>query len=320
MRISPFVVAVCLLAAACGSSDDDASTAGSSTTPSTPAGTDAPTTSASTAPTTAAAPSTTTTAPALALELNGLEVLGDGFVYEAWVVVDEEPVSAGVFTDPTTPVVLDGARAADAGAVVITIETDPDPDPAPSASKVLAGDLVDGVAMLAIDHPAAVATGFAEARGAYILATPTDGTGPAENERSGVWWTDVPRAQSLFLPELGEGWIYESWVVIDGAPVTGGTFRDPFAADDAAPFSGPEEGPPLVGEDYLLNAPDGLAFPVDLRGMTAVISVEPVPDDSPDPFALKVLVGDIPADAIDHTVYQQANVSADAPSGVAVVG
>ena len=57
------------------------------------------------------------------------------------------------------------------------------------------------------------------------------------------------------------------------------------------------------GEDYLMNAPSGLSFPTDLAGGTAVISIEPYPDNSPNPFTLKPLVHNIPAMAEDHMVY-----------------
>ena len=62
-------------------------------------------------------------------------------------------------------------------------------------------------------------------------------------------------------------------------------------------------GPPFPGEDYLVNAPMGLTFPTNLAGGTAVISIEPDPDNSPNPFTLKPLVKMIPADAADHVTY-----------------
>ncbi len=47
-----------------------------------------------------------------------------------------------------------------------------------------------------------------------------------------------------------------------------------------------------------------LSFPTDIAGGMAVISVEPYPDNSPNPFTLKPLVQPIPASAVDHTVYE----------------
>ena len=107
--------------------------------------------------------------------------------------------------------------------------------------------------------------------------------------------------------------------MIDGQPVTTGTFVQVDAADDDAPFSGPEPGPPFPGEDFLQNAPAGLQFPTDLAGATAVISVEPEPDDAPAPFTLKPLVGSAPEDAADHVTYPIANNAEGFPTGTAVI-
>ena len=195
----------------------------------------------------------------------------------------------------------------------VSVETDD--DPAPSSTIVLSGVLDGTSAELVADI-----ADFSDASGQYILATPTDGTGSPENERAGVWWTAIPRAQSLFLPELSEGWEYEMWQVIDGQALTGGKFTNPFAPDQAAPFSGPDPAPPLVGEDYLINAPDGFTFPVDLRGMEVFISVEPIPDPSPASSGIVPLSGIIPADAIDHTHYFVDNVSSSRmPSGTLTI-
>ncbi len=329
-RLFAATAAVVLLGAACGGDDDTATvdepapTAAAEPTPTTaaePTATPAPEPTATAGPTATPAPEPTPEPrPELALELPGLPALGGDSTYEAWLLVADQPVSAGTFdlADGTAALAL-GVEHEGATAVVITIETDD--DPAPAATHVLAGPLQDGQAQLTVTDPAAVGADFADAAGTYILATPTDGTGPPENERSGVWWTFMPRAQSLFLPELPEGWIYEGWQVIDGVPVTSGTFTTLFGEpDDAAPFSGPEPGPPFPGEDYVTNAPDGLTFPRDLRGTEVVITVEPVPDTDPGPFPLVPLRGTVPADAQDHTHYEVDNVADQLPVGTATIG
>jgi hypothetical protein len=148
--------------------------------------------------------------------------------------------------------------------------------------------------------------------GQYILATPTDGVN--NNEKSGIWFLDISSgapAAALSLPALPEGWIYDGWAVIDGQPVTTGKFSSVSSTDDAAPFSGSQAGPPFPGEDFLENAPAGLTFPTDLSGGKAVISIEPVPDNSDAPFLLKPLLGDIPQNAADHTLYSLGNIAAD---------
>ena len=150
------------------------------------------------------------------------------------------------------------------------------------------------------------------------MATPTDGADT--NENSGVWFLDpgAGPGAGLSLPTLPAGWVYEGWAVIDGSPVTTGTFTSVSDFDDSDPYSGTEAGPPFPGEDFLNNAPSGVTFPTDLRGATIVVSVEPVPDNSSNPFTLKPLVGMTPADAIDHTLLaMDNNASATNPTGTA---
>lgn len=244
------------------------------------------------------------------LNISGLEDLGPDANYEGWIIVDGAAVSTGVFSvdadgelsNTSFTVSEDDLNAA--STFVLTIEPSPDNDPAPSAVHILAGDFSGNAADLTIEHSAALATDFLGAAGSYILATPTDG--PDNNENSGIWFLDLSTGaptQGMSLETLPEGWAYEGWVVIDGTPVSTGTFTTASGADNLAAFSGTEAGPPFPGEDFLNNAPDGLSFPVDLAGGTAVISVEPVPDNSPAPFTLKPLVGAIDANALDHVTY-----------------
>ena len=145
---------------------------------------------------------------------------------------------------------------------------------------------------------------YSSSGGDYILATPTNG--PDTDENSGLWFLDLSSGApdvGLDLPVLPAGWKYEGWAVISGQPVTSGTFTAVDMEDEFDGFSGIESGPPFPGEDYLENAPANITFPTDLAGGTAVISIEPDPDNSPAPFVLKPLVGAIPVDATDHMTY-----------------
>lgn len=244
------------------------------------------------------------------LNITGLEDLGDDFMYEGWLIVDGSPVTTGTFAVDasgnlsTTSFTVNSDDLELAATFVLTIEPSPDNDPDPSEVHVLAGDFSGSSASLNIAHGAALNTGFENSTGTYLLATPSDGMD--SNEKSGVWFLDpssgTPTA-GLTLPELPAGWIYEGWAVIDGTPVSTGTFSEADMADDASPFSGSEATPGFPGEDFLMNAPSGLSFPTDLSGGMAVISVEPVPDNSTAPFAIKPLVGMIDATAMDHTPY-----------------
>ena len=247
------------------------------------------------------------------LDIDGLEDLGADFVYEGWLIVNGAPVSTGVFSVNAsgdlsqTSFSVDASDVDNASTFVLSIEPKDDSDPAPSATKMMAGDFNGTSAALSI----APVGDFSNSAGKYILATPTDG--PDTHEKSGIWFLDLATGgptEGLMLPELPEGWKYEGWVVINGMPVTSGTFRNTSATDDADPFSGPMGLPDIngmngffPGEDYLMNAPSGLNFPTDLAGGTAVISIEPYPDNSPNPFTLKPLVHNIPASAEDHFVY-----------------
>ncbi len=250
--------------------------------------------------------------PILDISFDGLEPLGDDFEYEVWTIVDGAPVTGGVFdiADDGSIEIGNGDSHLygheGATDVVISIEPAVDPDPAPAAPKPLGGAIADdGSFVLDTLHPATFGTDFSEAAGQYILGTPSDGAD--NNETAGLWFLQVgengPEA-SLELPELPDGWVYEGWAVVDGTPISTGTFTDGAGPDDFDGFTGPEAVPPYPGEDFLLNAPDGLEFPLNLQGGAAVISIEPADDNSPAPFALKPLVGDIPADAEPFTNYE----------------
>lgn len=246
----------------------------------------------------------------LNLDISGLEDLGSEAVYEGWIMVDGTPQTTGTFRvdsdgNPSkTSFELDAEDLAAATAFILTVEPNPDPSPSPSDVHILAGDFSDSSASLSISHSAALGDDFSNSAGTYILATPTDMDD--SNEGSGIWFLDnssgAPEV-GLSLPTLPAGWAYEGWAVIDGTPVSTGTFTSVTGQDDSAPFSGPG-GPPFPGEDFLNNAPSRLSFPTDLSGGTAVISIEPVPDNSPAPFVLKPLLGGIPTDAPVHSPLQ----------------
>ena len=247
----------------------------------------------------------TSTTGELTLNLDGLEELGEDYVYEGWLIVDGSPVTTGVFTSVEFPQtfeveneVLDAATM-----FVLSIEPAVDPDPAPAATKILSGAFNGGDSADVNSH--ALVADFGTSTGSYIVATPTDG-GMDTDEYSGVWFIDNSSGSNvagLDLPELQPGWAYEGWVVIDGAPVSTGTFTAVDAADNNAnsPTYGPGGGPGYPGEDFLMGSFNGVDFPTDLRGGMVVVSVEPVPDDSTAPFVLKPLANGIAADAMTHT-------------------
>ncbi|MEM6646515.1 MAG: hypothetical protein AAF730_09715 [Bacteroidota bacterium] len=268
----------------------------------------------------------------LELNISGLETLASGFHYEGWAMVDGQPVTTGKFNVDANGSYVDLAGNAisstfevdqdisTASAIVLTIEPAGDTDAIPATTKYMGGDLRSGSASLSVSHGSSLGDSYANAAGTYILGTPTDG--PNSDETSGIWFLDLSSgmpATGLDLPTLPAGWAYEGWVVIDGNTVSTGTFLSVDGPDDAAPFSGPEPAPSFPGEDFLLNAPDGLTFPLDLSGRTAVISIEPMPDDTPAPFTLKPLAGPIPNAAEAFTSYMIDNNASSFPTGSASI-
>ena len=252
------------------------------------------------------------------------EDLGDDYAYEGWLIVDGSPISAGIFSVDAdgnlsqSTFEIDADDLEKASAYVLTIEPSPDNDPSPSSVHILAGDFSGNSASVRVDHGSALGTNFANATGDYILATPTDG-GSMTDELSGIWWLDPAAGPGagLNLPTLPNGWAYEGWAVVNGRPISTGKFTSVSGSDDFSGFSGTEAGaPPFPGEDLLLNAPSDLTFPTNLTSGLVVISVEPSPDNSAAPFLLKPLVGMVPADAVDHTLYgMDNNAAATNPTG-----
>jgi hypothetical protein len=259
----------------------------------------------------------------LTLSLTNLEPSLSNETYEGWLVVNGSPVSTGTFTVNATgqhsqtvfsiPVAeLDAATD-----FVLTVEPVPDLDPAPSAIKLAGGVFAGNTASVSVAHPAALGNSFTASTGKYVLATPTSAA--TDDELSGVWFLDNTGGSmtaGLSLPTLPSGWIYEGWVLINSTPVTTGTFLSVSGSDNSAPYSGTSSGPPFPGEDFIGNAPSGLTFPTNLSGKLVVISIEPTPDNSPAPFALKPLLASVGANALTLTPYDFTNqVSATFPGG-----
>jgi hypothetical protein len=260
----------------------------------------------------------------LALNISGLEDIGSSAIFEGWIIVSGNPVSTGTFTVNSsgqlsrTQFTVNSDNLSNATAFVLTIEPVPDPNQMPSDNKLLAGLFSGNTANLTIEDQAALGTNFSTASGSFILATPTDGMGT--NELSGVWFLNpgMPPSQGLQLPMLPSGWEYEGWAVIQDVKVSTGKFTDPSMADQSSIYSGPLAGPPFPGEDFLQNAPAGLVFPTNLQNAMIVITIEPIPDNSTDPFFVKPLSTTVPSDAMEGTSYGLMNNSGMNPAGTAV--
>jgi len=259
----------------------------------------------------------------LTLEFSDLPALGGGFVYEGWLITPDA-VSTGRFTVDEDGVpsesrfAVDTSTATAASAFVLTIEPGTGDVPAPSDTHVVAGGLADNAAVLSIAHAAALGNDFTSAAGEYILAAPTGGEDAPF--QYGIWWLipgDTPTA-GLSLPALPAGWEYEGWVATTEGPVSTGRFIDVAApdSDGAGPDAGPDTdaAPPFPGQDFVDPPPRDLT-----AGYTAVISVEPEPDDGPAPFILKPLVHEIGSIMPLDTQTMNNNAAATSPSGTATV-
>ncbi len=256
----------------------------------------------------------------LNISFNNLAPLEQG-IYEGWVVRDDVKYSFGTFNTNEAGDVTSAFEFADStfapqegDTVAISIEPVPDTDPEPSATIVLAGAIEGGNATLAF--PVDV-SGFA---GQYILATPTTTT--EDDETAGLWFFNPsdPGA-TLDIPVAPDGWAYEGWAVVNGMPISSGVFKDPGAPDLFSGFSGPNDGPPFPGEDFVANLPDGFTAPLDLRGATIVLSIEPdqggVDPTGPKPAQVKPLVGEVASDAAVKTLFDLGVSTESLPSGSA---
>lgn len=254
----------------------------------------------------------------LRLTFEGLESLGEGFVYEGWIIVNGEPVSTGRFSIDSEGMAnpsefdIESDDAEAATTFVLTIEPEQNDPPEPADTHVLAGDFDSNTANLTVAHMAALGDSFADAEGSFILETPTTAD-ITEDYDQGIWWlqmTDDGPAASLNLPTLPAGWVYEGWVVGGDGPMSTGRFTSVDAADDdgAGMTAGPDGAPPFPGQDLIDPA-------MMLIGYMAVISVEPDPDDSPAPFALKPLI-DMDIEDVGMAGSQEmTNQSANNPTG-----
>ncbi len=222
----------------------------------------------------------------LSLSVAQLWPLGDGAVYEAWLVGDENFTPMGTFLvdeegSRQVELTADSSRVAVASGVLLSLESKERRADEPSSRRILAGDLVEGTAELGVDHPWAIGL-QPEAKGTFVMDTPSTADMDVDYRR-GIWFlqahheTTVP---SLDAPLLSEGWTYEGWVVGE-EPISTGRFADPGQpdSDGAGVLAGDDPPPEVPGQDFVTD-------PLDLPGLTAIVTLEPVPDDDPGPTTL----------------------------------
>lgn len=231
----------------------------------------------------------------LILNISGIDPLANGYHYEGWAIVDGAPVSTGKFNVNENGEFVDLAGNVIPGgefmlsedittatAIVLTIEPDGDPDPAPAATHLLAGDVSNLAANLTVGHPAAIGDDYSGASGEYILATPTNGSDT--NENSGIWFLTLTTTVTMDftgLDPLLNGYHYEGWAIVDGAPISTGRFNV-------------NENGELVDLDGNIIENGEFIVGQDVSGATAIVlTIEPVDDPDPAPAATHLLAGDV---------------------------
>lgn len=252
----------------------------------------------------------------VSMNITGLPDLGPNYRYETWIAYNNMAISLGTFdvdasgTMSTNTFTGSTVDIESATVLVVSIEPFPDSDPTPSDVKILGGGFYNDVSTLSISYVAAVSSDLSTAAGEYVIAAPTTTT--SADDVSGVWFYN-PSASipQMTLPTLSTGWEYEGWAVIDGTPMSTGKFTNPSIADNSALYSATEAAAPnYPGEDFVQNAPAGVTLPTDLSGKEVFVTVEPVTDNSPEPFILKPLMGTVPTTASPMTPYTLTNNSA----------
>lgn len=248
----------------------------------------------------------------LDLRSSGIEPLGTGYVYEGWVIVNGLPVSTGTFNPSASQTtVMQTATVADLPTkFVLSVEPVPDPNPAPSDTKPFAGMLTCTGTSCSGNADGATGTGvdLSSSSGVFFLATPT-GSNQNAPYYNGIWMFTRP-GTAMNIPNAPKGWQWEGWVAGPSGPVTTGVFNSSSGpdSDGAGPAMGTDPGaagaPQYPGSDFFLP-PTNLA-----NGYTAVISLEPNPDDSAAPFFYKPLTKAI-ANTTDNQSFNVAQLSAN---------
>jgi hypothetical protein len=268
---------------------------------------------------------------------------GEG-LYQMWALVNNSPVSLGLFNVDQDGVNLNGPDGspidgfdttlnllADASELWVTAEPEGFTDDGVPAHPLLAGNLVSGSATLSSSHVHGMGVSFATASGSYILLTPT--TSDPNDFMNGVWFmtSTTPRQASLNLPLLSGGafgWQYQGWIAdvasADPIPFSTGEFLNSSSSDldgGGTCTGGTETAPSFPGQDYVNNCP-GLPYQPVLNDGTwsIVMTVEPAPNTGPNPFGFKPLqIPVIPAGTGANQSRNLNNTSSALPRGTATV-
>jgi hypothetical protein len=254
------------------------------------------------------------------VRLTNLKPLADSLVYVGWITTNADSSfkifesnvdQSGVITVTTTNN-FGGLHKAQQ--FRITVEELPDSGSitSPGNRVVLSGRFTLGQARLNLGEE----VDFNSANGVFSITTPTDSF---DNNLSGVWFVDsLSRAggpiAGLNLPLLYDGWTYEGLVLVNSDTLSIGTFSNPETADDSSKYNGSGTGFPFPGEDFLLNPPPGLTFPLDLSSAQVIVTFKLNIKNST--FATKLLEATVPAGVQANTTHPLQRIDAQVPSGL----
>lgn len=280
----------------------------------------------------------------LQMSVTGLKQLPDTLTYATWLtrfdLVSQSSVSAlidpvsvgsdGSFTLTTSKVSFAQVQASIGVSVTIekksrfnfASQTEEDSLRKilkPAGRTILQGKFGSNSLDLTVNN---VITDFSDVSGMFTLLTPTDGNSD-QNETGGIWFADsVDRAggplQGLNLQDANTGWSYYAWVETGGNLLKVGGFTSAGASDDFSDYSETvAPGLPFPGEDFLLNPPAGVTFPVNLAGAKVIITAQPDYLSEPTDY-IRIMEADIPSNAAGRvTVQMDVVYEASAPKGSA---
>ena len=218
-----------------------------------------------------------------------------GFVSLGEFIIDANGTPVALDGGPVRITVPQGQDLQLINDVVLTLQTrstNQEPRPVIIGGK-FHGDASRAIAQLDMSYVDAFGSDFSAVSGSYAIMAPTS---VAADSNSGIWFVNRTPTLSpglLNLPAL-TSWTYEGWVVDNLDPnhpayYSTGKFLVANTADfdSAGPGRGAGAGLNFPGQDFINGTP---ARP-NLRDSryAFMVTLEPFPDNSPNPFYLKIL-------------------------------
>ena len=221
-----------------------------------------------------------------------------GFVSLGEFNVDANGLAVGRDGNPARLQIPEGQNLQLLSDVVITLQRNGHNEDLGSAiiGGKFRGDERHAVAMLDISYIDALGSNFSSVSGSYALLAPT--SVPADSN-SGIWFVD--RTSGLAaglrnLPALSD-WTFEGWVVDNLDPnrpkfYSTGKFLKANIADfdSAGPGRGSGAGLNFPGQDFINGVPTRPNL--SSAQYSFMVTIEPFPDNSPDPFFLLLLTSE----------------------------